>query len=99
MSKAPGDVRDYDGSGDWFKVFQLGTVMPWNGTDQGWLVWNKLQFNFKLPAEIPAGQASFVFFVRHTINADLCKYLMRIEHMAVHQPYRNKEFFLQVRSH
>ncbi|KAF2729585.1 hypothetical protein EJ04DRAFT_502107 [Polyplosphaeria fusca] len=78
MSKAPGDVRDYDGSGDWFKVFQLGTTPKWNGTDQGWLSWNRYQFRFQLPAQIPAGQ-----------------YLMRIEHMAVHQPYRNKEFFLQ----
>lgn len=26
MSKAPGDVRDYDGSGDWFKVAELGPV-------------------------------------------------------------------------
>jgi hypothetical protein len=24
MSKAPGNVRDYDGSGDWFKIWELG---------------------------------------------------------------------------
>ncbi|KAJ5648794.1 glycosyl hydrolase family 61-domain-containing protein [Penicillium longicatenatum] len=24
LSKAPGDVKDYDGSGDWFKVYELG---------------------------------------------------------------------------
>ncbi|KAF4922050.1 putative endo-beta-1,4-glucanase D [Colletotrichum viniferum] len=24
LSKAPGDVREYDGSGDWFKIFELG---------------------------------------------------------------------------
>lgn len=80
MSKAPGDVREYDGSGDWFKVYQLGTQMPWDGTDQGWLTWDQSQFTFKLPAEIPAGH-----------------YLMRIEHMAVHQPYGGKEFYMQVR--
>lgn len=80
MSKAPGDVSQYDGSGDWFKVFQLGTTSPWNGTDQGWLSWNKNKFTFTLPAEIPAGQ-----------------YLMRVEHIAVHPPYKAKQFFLQVR--
>jgi hypothetical protein len=79
MSKAPGDVSQYDGSGDWFKVFQLGTISPWNGTDPGWLVWKKNKFTFTLPAEIPAGQ-----------------YLMRIEHVAVHPPYKAKQFFLEV---
>jgi hypothetical protein len=81
MSKAPGDVSQYDGSGSWFKVFQLGTISPWNGTDPGYLVWKKNKFTFTLPAEIPAGQ-----------------YLMRIEHIAVHPPYKAKQFFLQVRS-
>jgi hypothetical protein len=81
MSKAPGDVSQYDGSGAWFKVFQLGTIPPpWNGTDSGYLVWKKNKFTFTLPAEIPAGQ-----------------YLMRIEHIAVHPPYKAKQFFLQVR--
>ncbi|KAK4461702.1 family 61 putative glycoside hydrolase [Cladorrhinum samala] len=78
LSKAPGDVRDYDGSGDWFKVYQLGTMMPWNGTDQGWLTRDKKNFQFRLPAEIPAGQ-----------------YLMRIEQMSVHPPYRQKEWYVQ----
>ncbi|KAK8068920.1 hypothetical protein PG994_005536 [Apiospora phragmitis] len=78
MSQAPGDVRDYDGSGDWFKVYQLGTKDPWDGTDQGWLTRDRSQFTFRLPAEIAKGQ-----------------YLMRIEQMAVHQPYKAKEFFMQ----
>lgn len=80
MSLAPsGKVADYDGSGDWFKVYQLGTKDPWDGTDQGWLTRDRSQFTFRLPAEIPKGQ-----------------YLMRIEQMAVHQPYKAKEFFMQV---
>ncbi|KAK2759896.1 hypothetical protein FQN54_002630 [Arachnomyces sp. PD_36] len=78
LSKAPGEVREYDGSGDWFKVYQLGTSDPWDGTDEGWLTWDQSQFTFLLPAEIPAGQ-----------------YLMRIEQMAVHQPYAGKEFYFQ----
>lgn len=84
MSKAPGLVKDYDGSGDWFKVHQIGTTgtfggPTWDGKDDGWLALNQNQFTFKLPAEIPAGQ-----------------YLLRIEHMAVHPPYRAKQFFFQV---
>ncbi|KAH7303768.1 fungal cellulose binding domain-containing protein [Stachybotrys elegans] len=55
MSKAPGDVRDYDGSGDWFKVYQLGH-RDGSTADDAWLAWKKRQFTFKMPAEIPAGQ-------------------------------------------
>ncbi|KAM7207525.1 hypothetical protein V8F20_002211 [Naviculisporaceae sp. PSN 640] len=34
LSKAPGNVRDYNSFGDWFKVYwyQLGMRIPWNGT-------------------------------------------------------------------
>ncbi|KAK1970906.1 fungal cellulose binding domain-containing protein [Colletotrichum sublineola] len=56
MSKAPGDVGDYDGSGDWFKVYQLGYQDGWDGTDKGWLAFGKNKFQFELPAEIPQGQ-------------------------------------------
>ncbi|KDN61911.1 putative fungal cellulose binding domain-containing protein [Colletotrichum sublineola] len=56
MSKAPGDVSDYDGSGDWFKVYQLGYQDGWDGTDKGWLAFGKNKFQFELPAEIPQGQ-------------------------------------------
>ena len=55
-------------------------MIPWNGTDQGWLTRDLKQFEFKLPKEIPAGQ-----------------YLMRIEQMSIHQPYRQKEMYFQVR--
>jgi hypothetical protein len=27
MSKAPGDVKDYDGSGDWFKINDWGMIL------------------------------------------------------------------------
>lgn len=55
MSKAPGDVREYDGSGDWFKVYELGPKafssdgIQWGATDVG-------NFTFTLPEETPAGQ-------------------------------------------
>ncbi|CAG8371033.1 unnamed protein product [Penicillium salamii] len=55
MSKAPGDVREYDGSGDWFKIYELGPEkfssdgIEWGTTDVG-------NFTFELPKEIPSGQ-------------------------------------------
>ncbi|CAG8035931.1 unnamed protein product [Penicillium olsonii] len=55
MSKAPGDVREYDGSGDWFKIYELGPEkfssdgIEWGATDIG-------NFTFELPSEIPSGQ-------------------------------------------
>jgi len=55
MSKAPGDVRDYDGSGDWFKVAQWGHRAG-STADSNWITWKMKQFTFKMPAEIPAGQ-------------------------------------------
>ncbi|KAJ5505280.1 Glycoside hydrolase family 61 [Penicillium expansum] len=55
MSKATGDVRDYDGSGDWFKIYELGPEkfssdgITWGATDTA-------NFTFTLPKEVPAGQ-------------------------------------------
>lgn len=55
ISKAPGDVREYDGSGDWFKIYELGPEkfssdgIEWGATDIG-------NFTFELPKEIPSGQ-------------------------------------------
>ncbi|KAK6193736.1 hypothetical protein LQW54_012162 [Pestalotiopsis sp. IQ-011] len=55
LSKAPGDVREYDGSGDWFKIWELGPQqfssdgIQWGVTDIG-------NFTFTLPEGTPAGQ-------------------------------------------
>lgn len=55
MSKAPGDVREYDGSGDWFKIYELGPEsfssdgITWGATDIG-------NFTFQLPNKVTAGQ-------------------------------------------
>ncbi|KAL2881076.1 hypothetical protein SGCOL_003735 [Colletotrichum sp. CLE4] len=55
LSKAPGDVREYEGDGDWFKIFELG---PKSFSSEGieWGVTNVGNFTFKLPEETPAGQ-------------------------------------------
>ncbi|KAF9885835.1 hypothetical protein FE257_012307 [Aspergillus nanangensis] len=55
MSKAPGDVRDYDGSGDWFKIWELGPTSFGSDGIQ-WGVTDRANFTFTLPEETPAGQ-------------------------------------------
>ncbi|KAJ5960792.1 glycosyl hydrolase family 61-domain-containing protein [Penicillium vulpinum] len=55
LSKAPGSVKDYDGSGDWFKIYELGPTSFGSDGIQ-WGVTGKNQFNFTLPKETPAGQ-------------------------------------------
>ncbi|KAL2800561.1 glycosyl hydrolase family 61-domain-containing protein [Aspergillus keveii] len=57
LSRAPdgSDVRDYDGSGDWFKIHEVGPKsfrsegIQWGVTDLG-------NFTFPLPRETPVGQ-------------------------------------------
>ncbi|KAM0321658.1 hypothetical protein ACHAQA_010014, partial [Verticillium albo-atrum] len=55
ISRAPGDVRQYDGSGDWFKIWELG---PQHFSNEGirWGSWDKGNFTFTLPKETPSGQ-------------------------------------------
>jgi hypothetical protein len=55
MSKAPGSVNDYDGSGDWFKVWQSGAVGAPN-TNEGWGTWQARTMEFTLPSSLPDGE-------------------------------------------
>jgi hypothetical protein len=55
MSKAPGDVASYDGSGDWFKAYENG----YSGSasvDKSWGTWQKDRIEFTIPADIPNGE-------------------------------------------
>ncbi|KAL6399409.1 putative fungal cellulose binding domain protein [Ilyonectria robusta] len=57
MSKATtGDVTTYDGSGDWFKIYELGANFPMQSSGENWLVWGKNRIDFQIPAEVPSGQ-------------------------------------------
>ncbi|KAF4993383.1 hypothetical protein FDECE_13416 [Fusarium decemcellulare] len=57
MSRATNDdVASYDGSGDWFKIYELGANFPMESSGENWLVWNKNRIDFAIPAEVPSGQ-------------------------------------------
>lgn len=56
MSKAPGAVTSHDGSGDWFKIYQLGPKNPLTADVSSWKVYNKNRIDFAIPKDIPAGQ-------------------------------------------
>jgi hypothetical protein len=61
MSKAPGNVQNYDGSGDWFKVHEeyvCGDLS--NGLqDTDWCIWDRNEFFFTVPQQTPPGDCKF----------------------------------------
>lgn len=68
MSRAPGDVKQYQGDGDWFKVYEDIICGPMNPLhDSDWCSWGKANVEFTIPADTPPGQ-----------------YLVRVEHIAIH---------------
>lgn len=70
MSKAPGNVQQYRGDGDWFKVHQMIICrQPSNGylQDTDWCTWDLSTVEFSIPRDTPPGQ-----------------YLVRVEHIAIH---------------
>lgn len=75
ISKAPGLAADYDGSGDWIKIYSLTYSMNASeGSSDGLLKWathRARTFNFKLPSETPPGE-----------------YLLRAEGLALHAAHK-----------
>ncbi|KAH6682293.1 fungal cellulose binding domain-containing protein [Plectosphaerella plurivora] len=75
MSKAPtGDVKAYDGSGDWFKISQTG-VCSQSGdfTTNAWCSWDKSDLTATIPKNTPSGE-----------------YLLRVEHIGIHRSHVNQ---------
>lgn len=66
MSKAPtGDVKAYDGSGDWFKIGQSGVCNEKGDfTSNAWCSWDKNTLTTTIPKNTPNGE-----------------YLLRVEHI------------------
>ncbi|KAI0178464.1 glycosyl hydrolase family 61-domain-containing protein [Pestalotiopsis sp. NC0098] len=78
MSKAPGNVQEYEGDGDWFKIWEK-TLCDESGdlTKDAWCAYGMSEFEFEIPADTPAGQ-----------------YLVRAEHVGLHGAQNDEaEFF------
>ncbi|KAF2731963.1 hypothetical protein EJ04DRAFT_544921 [Polyplosphaeria fusca] len=80
MSKAPGDVKSYDGSGDWVKVFE-GLLCKDQGAEglktNSWCSWGDNTIDFVVPSTLPSGE-----------------YLVRVEHIAIHGAHdKQAEFY------
>jgi hypothetical protein len=80
ISKAPGSVADYDGSGDWVKVMENGLCNPSSpGNDGSWCSWQKDRLEWTIQKKIPPGE-----------------YLVRVEHIGLHQAHEGKaQFYIE----
>ncbi|KAI0009485.1 glycoside hydrolase family 61 protein [Xylariaceae sp. FL0662B] len=81
MSKAPeSGVASYDGSGDWFKVYETGLCNPATpGNDASWCSWQKDRLEFTIPVETPPGE-----------------YLVRAEHIGLHEAFKDHaQFYME----
>ncbi|CAI6332063.1 unnamed protein product [Periconia digitata] len=56
LSKAPGSVKSYDGSGDWFKIFQEGVCGGGDFTSNAWCSWGRDWIAAKVPKDTPNGE-------------------------------------------
>lgn len=77
MSKAPNGVKNYQGDGDWFKIFE-DSVCNKNAdfTREAWCSYNKDRVEFTIPADTPDGE-----------------YLIRPEHIGVHGAHAGQAEF------
>ncbi len=57
MSKAPnGSVKAYDGSGDWFKIYEEGVCDGGDFTSTAWCDYNRDYIAAKIPKDTPNGE-------------------------------------------
>ncbi|KAL5120377.1 hypothetical protein ACEQ8H_001667 [Pleosporales sp. CAS-2024a] len=74
MSKAPGNVTEYDGiGGDWFKIFEEGVCDGGDFTSTAWCDYGRDWIAAKIPEKTPNGD-----------------YLVRVEHIGVHRCHVNQ---------
>ncbi|PSN75353.1 hypothetical protein BS50DRAFT_481448 [Corynespora cassiicola Philippines] len=80
ISKAPGAVKDYDGSGDWVKVMENGLCNPSSpGNDGSWCSWQKDRLEWTIQQNIPPGE-----------------YLVRVEHIGLHEGHVGRaQFYIE----
>ncbi|KAF4988094.1 hypothetical protein FGRMN_9960 [Fusarium graminum] len=74
MSDAGGDVKSYDGSGDWFKIMEEGVCNAGGDfTKDAWCNYDSATADVKIPQGTPNGE-----------------YLLRVEHIGVHRSHVNQ---------
>jgi hypothetical protein len=56
VSKAPGAVKDYDGSGDWVKVMETSLCNNNPGQDTAWCSWQKDRLEWTIQKNLPSGE-------------------------------------------
>lgn len=56
LSKAPGSVSSYDGSGDWFKIHELGVCDGGDFTSTAWCDYNRDYVAATIPKDTPNGE-------------------------------------------
>jgi hypothetical protein len=56
MSKAPGSVTTYDGSGDWFKIFEEGVCEGGDFTSTAWCDYDRDWIAGTIPRDTPNGE-------------------------------------------
>lgn len=56
ISAAPSDVKSYDGSGDWIKVYETALCGSSPGVDNNWCSWQKDRLEWKIQSKIPPGE-------------------------------------------
>jgi hypothetical protein len=57
MAKAPsGSVKEYDGTGDWFKIFEEGVCGNGDFTSDAWCTYNRDWVAAKIPKDTPNGE-------------------------------------------
>ena len=78
MSRAPGSAKDYDGSGDWFKIYQEDLCGDTSDgiKDEDWCATARDRVTITIPATTPPGD-----------------YLIRAEHIGLHGAFQGEAEF------
>ncbi|KAK1998059.1 fungal cellulose binding domain-containing protein [Colletotrichum falcatum] len=85
MSKVSGSLNGYDGSGDWFKVYETGLCGGQPNVDTSWCTWQKDRIEFTIPNRIPPGD----YLVRvehiglHEAHVGKAQFYMECAHLKI----------------
>lgn len=93
MSKAPGKVADFDGSGGWFKIYDWGPTFS-----GGQATWPMRSMSFFLVSHLRSRENTDMSAADYTYNIPKCikdgEYLLRIQSLAIHNPGSTPQFYI-----